>query len=246
MFDTIGRDVDEQATKRRALSLMMTLALAAAGVGFIVGVGVYGAAELVFDEVDEPMFEVALADDEPALPDLPGLPPPPAAAGVDRADAPEPTPDEPTDRVAPLQEPEAALRDQAPAVGQPDGVDGGDREGEPGGRPGGAPGGDGDGDGDGVGRNIKTFHHSELRARRRVDPSYPEPAKGLGLGEQRCKTIVHIDPDGVPSRVEVEGCPEVFHAETRAALLRWRWAPPRDGQRSVSAVTRVTIVYRLQ
>lgn len=67
--------------------------------------------------------------------------------------------------------------------------------------------------------------------KRRSELRYPERARTLGLGTQRCEARVSIDTRGVPYDVRVEGCPEPFHPETRSGLLRWRWHRPRRGPR---------------
>lgn len=247
MFDTIGRDLDEEANKRRAQSLLLSLVGLGAVVGFVVGVTAYTAAELVADTTqDTEMVPLVLADPEVEL-DGPNLPPPPppsaAKAEVEPEDdvEPEPEPD-PDSAPVELKEPvEAPMRSAARPAGMDGGVDGGDPNGEPGGIPGGVDGGTGDRPGDGG--EPRTFHHRELETRRRVQPVYPKGAQTLNLGEQRCKARVRISAEGVPTDIVVEDCPSVFHGPTREALLQWRWYPPRDGKRKVEAQTVIAITY---
>jgi len=247
MFETIGRDLDEGSNRRRAESLLISLAGLGAAVGFVVGMGVYTAAELVADDPvdDEPMVMIDLAD---APPDdtPPALPPaPPKVQGTDVPDdapEPEPTPD-PDHTPQTLEEPvERPMADSQPVAGDPDGHVDGDADGVDGGVPGGDP--DGEPGGTGTGTGPRVFHHRDLTARAQPPPRYPPAAQDLDLGEVRCKARVSIDERGRPYEVAVEHCPSVFHAETRRALLRWRWYPPRDEQRrKVRAQTVIGITY---
>ena len=91
----------------------------------------------------------------------------------------------------------------------------------------------------------QSFSHPKLVVKRRIDPAYPETARALGLGEQRCLATVYIDEEGAPYQVNVEACPSAFHAATRQALLQWRWYPPKDGKNRVKAQSAVGITYRL-
>ena len=246
MFDTIGRDADASSGKRRAQSVLIAVGLLGAGFGFVAGLAGYVVADAAIDPGDdEPMFEVAIAvDDAPT--ELPPAPPAPLAAAKGDDTAAEPEPDTAPEVVRPLEPtPERPMVSAQPTAGRPDGDDHGEPDGDPGGVPGGsrfgAPGGEGPG-----GAAPRVVHHSELRAKRRVDPVYPDEARALRLGDQRCVARVRIDADGVPSRVRVDGCPDVFHGPTERALLRWRWAAPRDERGPVPAETTLVIVYRLQ
>ena len=97
----------------------------------------------------------------------------------------------------------------------------------------------------GTGTGAKVFHHSELEVRQRKQPTYPEAARELNLGDQRCKARVFIDERGVPYDVIVEACPQAFHSETKRALLQWRWYSPRDGREKVKAQTIIAVTYKL-
>lgn len=246
MFDTIGRDLDDEMNRRRAQSLLVSVLGMGAVTGFIVGLTAYTAVELVLDApADVEMVELVLADplQAPELPGLPPPPPPPAAAKADAPvdDTPEPDPDaEPEDLKEPVTE---AIQTSAQPEGEDGGQDGGDPNGERGGMQGGTAGGTGDTLGSG---GPRVFHHGELQTKRKITPTYPKAAAALDLGEQRCKAVVQIDAEGVPTSVDVQGCPSVFHAETRDTLLRWRWYPPKDGRRKVAAQTVIAITYTMR
>lgn len=88
----------------------------------------------------------------------------------------------------------------------------------------------------------EVLHHSQVTIRERTEPAYPEAGKGYG--NVRCVLRVCIDKTGVPDRVEVDRCPEVFWAPTRDAILQWRWDPPMKGRRNVKAQTVLAVVFR--
>ncbi len=245
MFDNVGRDLDEEAGKRQAQSLLVSLLGMGAVIGFAVGLTAYTAADLVMEPVDDgemaPVVVALEPDAAPELPNLPPPPPPPAASKADVEPDVEPDPDSAPDE---LKEPlDEVIRDAAQPPGVDGGVDGGDPDGEKGGKQGGQVGGTGD---DLGGSAPQTFHHSDLETKRRVQPVYPKAAKSMNLGQQRCKARVKIDASGAPYDVVVEDCPVVFHAPTREALLRWRWYAPRDGRQKVSAQTVLSITYTLR
>jgi len=247
MFDTIGRDLDDERNQRRAQSLLISVVGMGGVIGFVLGLGVYTAAELVAEEVDDdgPMVMIDLAEAPPdhAPPDLP--PAPPKLQGVaapdDAPPAPVPDPDLTPQLAPPVERP---IADSQPPAGDPhgrpdghaDGVDGGTPGGDPNGRPG----------GEGGGGGPQVFHHRELSTRVAPKPRYPDNARALNLGAVTCKARVTIDPRGRPEAVVVEHCPKVFHPETRETLLRWRWYPPKDtARRKVRAQTVIGITYRL-
>jgi outer membrane biosynthesis protein TonB len=89
------------------------------------------------------------------------------------------------------------------------------------------------------------FHHSELEVKKRLNPEYPEAARALSLGDQRCLAKVFIDEEGVPYDVQVESCPKVFFEDTKQAILKWRWYPPKDGKNRVKAQTTIAVTYKL-
>jgi len=251
MFETIGRDLDDDAGKRRAQSLMLSLLGLGAVVGFTVGITAYTAVDLVTSlESDGDMAPVVLAgpDASPDLPSLPPPPPPPAAAKaeVEPEDDVEPDPVvDPDATPVELQEPpDDAIRAASRPAGMDGGVDGGEEDGELGGLRGGQK--DGTGDRLGTSGGPRVFHHAELETSRRVQPVYPKNARAMNLGEQRCKARVQIDATGRPYDVVVEDCPAVFHAPTKEALLKWRWYAPRDGRRKVAAQTVIAITYTLR
>lgn len=88
----------------------------------------------------------------------------------------------------------------------------------------------GEGTGDGPGR-VQTLAVEQVRPLRRVLPDFPASARALGLDSVRCVAEVEIDARGVPTRVQVSDCPEIYRAAVQAAMLRWRFVPARvDGQ----------------
>jgi outer membrane biosynthesis protein TonB len=91
---------------------------------------------------------------------------------------------------------------------------------------------------------MRIFHHSELELKRKVNPSYPMGAEAAGHGTVRCRVTISIDERGVPFEVQAQDCPEVFHAPTEQAVLKWRWYPPRAGQETVKARTTLQVQFK--
>lgn len=239
MFDNIGRDLDEEANKRRASALFLTLVGLGGAVGLTVGIGMWTAAEVILD-VDLEQEMVQLIEDviEDMPPPPPPPPPPPAAAQQEEEEPEEPEPDEMVEEIKELKE---EVKQEVKSEAKPAGVEGGQEGGVVGGVVGGVPGGVVGSTGTGV----RVFHHSELEVKKRVNPSYPEAARALNIGDQRCLAKVFINEEGVPYEVVVESCPKVFHEDTKAAILKWRWYPPKDGKSKVKAQTTIAVTYKL-
>jgi protein TonB len=140
------------------------------------------------------------------------------------------------------QEVKEEIKNDVKPAGDPAGVEGGVEGGVAGGVVGGVIGGVLGGDLNGV----KVFHHSELEVKKRIEPEYPESAKALNLGEQRCLVKVFMDEEGVPYEAMVDGCPEAFRPSAKEAIMKWRWYPPKDGKNKVKAQTTIAITYKLQ
>jgi hypothetical protein len=242
MFDNIGRDLDEEANKRRATAVMLTLLGLGGTIGLVVGWGMYKAAEVLLDpQVDEEMVE--LVTDEEMADEAPPPPPPPPPAAAASEEETEDTPDEMVEDIQELKEvvPEEIKSDAKPA-GMEGGVEGGVVGGVVGGVQGGVVGGVLGGQLGGV----RVFHHSELEPKKRVYPEYPEAAKELNLGDQRCLAIVFMDEEGTPYDVRVDNCPKVFELPTKEAMLKWRWYPPKDGKNKVKAQTTIAVTYKMK
>lgn len=66
----------------------------------------------------------------------------------------------------------------------------------------------------------------------------------MNLGDQRCKVKVKIDESGTPYDVIISDCPEVFHAEAKQAILKWRWYPPKRNKQKVKAQTLIAVLFK--
>lgn len=249
MFDNIGRDLDEEARKRGATSLFLTTSSIVAAIGLVVGVGAYIVVDEIIEVQEPPRFvELFEPEEDPAsLPPLPALP-----KGTSEPEA-QTTPPAPDTMVDKIEELTKEVDDHIAEVNKPQGIADGDENGDPDGAKDGVPRGTGEKPGDGSGRCgtpgaapcVRVFHHSELEARRKTNPEYPESARALNIGEQRCLVTVYIDEEGTPYDASVANCPSAFHEESKAAILQWRWYPPKDGKSRVKAQTTIAINYRL-
>ncbi|MEQ1506763.1 MAG: energy transducer TonB, partial [Myxococcota bacterium] len=130
------------------------------------------------------------------------------------------------------------VKEEVKSDAKPAGVVGGVEGGVEGGVVGGVLGG-------GPGTGVRVFHQSELEVKKRVNPEYPEAARALNLGDQRCLVKVIMDEEGVPFNVIVDACPKVFHDVTREAILKWRWYPPKDGKSKIKAQTTIAVTFKL-
>lgn len=249
MFDNIGKDLDEEANKRRAASLMITMLGLGGAVGAFVAVTAYTAAQVIIEVAqDEHLVELIenieeVMDDAPPPPPPP--PPPPAAAAAEDEEQ-EDVEDTPDDMVEEVKELKDEVKDEMKSDVKPAGVEGGVEGGVVGGVVGGVQGGVVGGVIGGQLSGVRVFHHSELEVKKRVEPVYPDAARELNLGEQRCLVKVFIDEEGVPYDVQVDQCPKVFDTPTREAILKWRWYPPKDGKSRVKAQTTIAITYRIK
>ncbi len=244
MFDSIGVNPDQEVGRRRAVALFLT----AGALGAVLAVAAFIAVPhppkpLAVDEG----FEVAMID--PPEPEPLFAPPPPAISRGVRSETTAATPvtdtpsepttlaDPPPDKIA-----EASGDPNGKEEGRPDGVvDGKGTQIADKYCQGDACGGTGDGGG-----GVRVFHHTDLEIRRQPIPSYPAEAEALGLGEARCIATVRMDTGGVPYSVTVTGCPDAFHAETVASLMKWRWYPPRAGKIATRAQTQIAVTYKLR
>jgi outer membrane biosynthesis protein TonB len=245
VFDNIGKDLDEEANKRRASALFLTLSVLGAVVGLTVGVGAYMAAEVVLDvDLDKELVDLIEETVNEALPPPPPPPPPPPAAAAEEEQE-EPETPQPDEMVEEIKELEEEVKEEVKSDVKPAGVEGGQEGGQVGGVVGGVQGGIEGGVLGGQLSGVRVFHHSELEVKKRINPEYPEAARALQIGDQRCLAKVFIDEEGVPYDVIVETCPKVFHDDTKAAILKWRWYPPKDGKNRVKAQTTIAVTYKL-
>lgn len=236
MFDRVIQPSDDDARRRSAASFAFTSAVCVAAIGgFLLGSLLVHVATPPPALVEAPMVFLEASGGGPDVP-LPAVPEKPRAEPVVPTEPTEPNPDaEPvvnTPVVTPSP-PSGGGGGTGTATGPGIGI------GPPG------IGTDPSGTGDGGDGTVRSFSHPKLVVRKRVDPPYPETARALGLGEQRCLATVYIDEDGAPYQVDVEACPSAFHAATRQSLLEWRWYPPKDGKNRVKTQTAVGITYRL-
>ena len=229
MFDSIGRDLDEEATKRSAVSFGITVG----GLSVVV-FGFMAASYFVVKQVapellmTDEMVEVML--EEEALEAPPPPPPPPSSAPEEEEE------EEPDEMVEEVQELEEKIEEEIKAKKEPAGPKGGVEGGVIGGVEGGVVGGRLGGP--------KMFHHSQLTVKKKVQPIYPSAAETLSLGDQRCQARVFIDETGRVYDVRVDKCPKVFHTSTQSALMQWRYYPPKSGKDKVKAQILIGVTFK--
>jgi protein TonB len=245
MFDSVGRNIDDEALKRQAQSVGIATLLVGVIAGALFVKTLYTIKEMVAPTpVDAEIVEVELPED-PGLEAPPPPPPPPPSAGAqdESQDETTPSPDEMQDP----QELKPEIKDEVKSDVKPAGVEGGVVGGVAGGVVGGVNGGvvggvlGGQLGGDGV----KVVHQSKIEWKKLVKPEYPKAALGLGLGDQSCKAIITLSAEGVPTKVTVDGCPQIFFDGTREALLSSRTYPYKDNGIKAAVQTVVLIKYVL-
>jgi protein TonB len=235
LFDSVGRDLDENATKRSLLSLVITLAGLGTGMG-----GFIATSYLLVKEVAPELLgleDISMVEilEEDLMDAPPPPPPPPPSSGPEEEEEDVEEPDEMVEEIKELEEKvETEVKNKAAPTPVPGGVEGGVIGGVEGGVIGGTLGG------------ARVFHHSELDVKKRVQPVYPEAAKAMNLGDQRCKVRIFIDETGRPYDVRVEGCPKVFHSAARNAFMKWRWYPPKSGREKVKAQILIGTTFKLR
>jgi outer membrane biosynthesis protein TonB len=248
MFDNVGVNNDEEANKRRVYAILMTVGSVGVTGGVVMAFLAYKAAQMVqavIAPVDAEMVEVQMEDAGPEAPPPPPPPPPPAAAGAEESEeSDEVTPNEMTEDVQQLKE---EVKDEVKvAAGAAGGQEGGVEGGVAGGVVGGVVGGEIGGQLGGQLGNVRVMHHSELEIKKQIMPDYPDAAKTLDLGDQRCLVKVSIDEEGVPFAADVSGCPQAFHESAKSAMMKWRWYPPKVGKERTKAQTTIGITYKMK
>ena len=103
MFDSVGRNLDEEATTRTVVSAVLTVGLLMMGLMALFCYGTYWVAKEVLDLNldDEDMIEIVMEDQELEAPPPPPPPPPPPAAAQEEEQE-EPEPDEMVEEVKEL------------------------------------------------------------------------------------------------------------------------------------------------
>jgi TonB family protein len=253
MFDSIGRHDDDEAVARTATAsslVILMLATITCGIGGLFALTVQHVIEegVPIDVIE--LFEV----EEPTL--AMKAPRPPALKGTPDAKPTEPVdPDEMTKD--PILEPIDDIN-KPPIVTakRPPGTDDGHDNGDPRSTGPGTIGGTCEGPncpevgptdgcaGPDCGDAVE-FHRTEVTVKRRAELRYPAEARALGITNVTCRARVTIDEGGRPLRVDVSGCPEVFHASTRKGVMRWRWRPAKVDGAPVRGRFTLTIHYNL-
>lgn len=88
---------------------------------------------------------------------------------------------------------------------------------------------------------------SQLEIKSQVGPVFPKAAgNSRSAGDHQCSARVAIDENGVPTRIVVSSCPEVFHQSTVDAVMQWRWVPFQLDQRKIKVETTYMVRYILR
>ena len=244
MFDNVGKDLDREAGRRQALSVLITLTLLGSIGGATMIYGAFMVGRAVVEALDtEPMLEATLEED--VLPEdaPPPPPPPPPASGAQEEEEDDTTPEqtEPTEEVKELDE---KVDDTIKAQDAPKGAVGGVEGGVEGGVVGGVIGGVVGGTGTTLG-GVKTFHHSDMRWKRPPNPVYPDAARDLNLPETECKVLIKFDEQGTPVELEFKACPKVFQEAARTAIMSSRMYPQKVAGAAVKGQFVLNLLFKL-
>lgn len=233
MFDNIGRNTT-QDRRRSAGSVMLAFLLNGSIGGALIWAG-----SRVVEEVakEDELLEVAVALAAPP-------PPPPPAGGHKRQQKPDdvkPVEQVVPTEVVPLVEPESDIE-----VVEDEGVEGGVEGGSKAAWWAGSWA-ESSGAARGTLGAIKTVHWSEVQAKKRVAPEYPEAAKAMGLRDREdCVVRMRIGTDGLPKSVEMRACPTVFHDSARTAALQWEFYPLLENGQPIEAQFDLRISFTLK
>jgi protein TonB len=251
MFDDVGRGRRVRAQREFSAVLLSFLVN-----GSLVAAVAWGGSQVAEEVLDEAPVEVSFFEEAPpeepevAPPAPPPPPPPPPAAKPEPEEEEDDAEEvEPDPQQAEEQEKEDAdlrqdLDDATKYKHQDAGVEGGVEGGVAGGVLGGklgVPGGELGGQ-----NEVRAVHWSEVQAKKRVSPVFPDAAKQLDIMEQRCQVRFFIDEKGVPYDVKLENCPAVFHDSALEAAWKWRFYPMKVDGQAVKAQFVLSIVYKLK
>ena len=252
MFDNVGRIEDDDALARTVVAGLSTVALLLIAAG---SVAVYSAVHLAQPAIELDQDPLALVW-EPLVEEVEEMgvraPPPPKLGGAPRTataqDEPEPIApvvavDNPVlPKIAPIQN---QVLPSIAALGP--GVPNGDPKGSLLGAPCGEPGQPACGKVPTVGPSTVRVHHTQVKIRRKVLPTFPGEALDAGVQSANCVARVVIDERGRPASIDLERCPDVFRASARRALSGWRWYPARDANKqAMRAEFLININYRVR
>jgi hypothetical protein len=249
VFDSVGRDLDQEAARRQLIAAPLTFLAFGSAIGLYalsvaIRVWLWGVHALIELPTDEEMNAVEL-EDPTVEEEAPPPPPPPLASGVEEEEEEEeedpPDADEPVEDVKPLDEKIDETMKNDAVAGSEKGVEGGEEggheEGVAGGVAGGVPG--------GTGTGVRTLHHLDVSKKKDVPLEYPQTAKDLNMGDIDCRVTIFIDEDGVPYNVAFPACPAVFHDSARKTILQWRYWPAKVDGRKTKAQFVLKIEYRM-
>ena len=78
---------------------------------------------------------------------------------------------------------------------------------------------------------FQKVHWSEVKIKQQKKPTLPSEAVQLNLKKATCFVRFFIDTEGVPEKVYVQNCPQLFHESVREAAMTWRFYPvEREGK----------------
>ena len=247
MFDNVGRNLDEEANKRRAASaFLMVLTGGITATVFLVA-GAFAVKEVVTENFLDDAEMVELEVEEEMEEEAPPPPPPPPGPEVEEEEEeedeeePEPDVEEMIEDVQDLDEDiDDSELEQPETSGHPEGQEGGEEGGVPGGVVGGTPGGTGD--------TFTTHVTTEpLKLKLPIEPVMPKQAEEtLPVGQYLCRVRFFVDDRGKPSRIEFLSCPKVFHEATEAAAMKTRFYPYKENGERKSATFIISYRYKIK
>jgi len=94
------------------------------------------------------------------------------------------------------------------------------------------------------GESSQSIHWSEVTIKRKQKPKFPQEAVQLNITEASCIVKFFIDKKGIPERVNIRNCPEIFHESVRKAAMTWRFHPVQIKEENVKATFMLRIKFR--
>jgi hypothetical protein len=95
-------------------------------------------------------------------------------------------------------------------------------------------------------RALPWVTHDQLEAKKRVQPAFPQSAKGAQLPDAKCIVYVHVDREGKAAGSWPTDCPSVYKEASSKALAQWTWKPPTVDGKPVEVLTTIGMSFKIR